>query len=98
MDDPLVLMELKEIEAAVITEDLAKTGSWMTFVRTSGGRRRAAIIFMIGTRSRSLAAQGQRSNHRFLLGTATQWAGNGIVSYYLVPGRSPRLHSMPDER
>ncbi|KAL8277863.1 hypothetical protein RQP46_009682 [Phenoliferia psychrophenolica] len=65
MDDPLVLMELKEIEAAVVTEELANTGSWLTFFKTPGGRRRLGIIIMIGT--------------------ATQWAGNGIISYYLVP-------------
>ncbi|KAI5479111.1 hypothetical protein MNV49_004110 [Pseudohyphozyma bogoriensis] len=65
LDDPLVMMELKEIQAAIQTEELANTGSWMAYVNTPGGRRRLGVTFLIGT--------------------ATQWAGNGIVSYYLVP-------------
>ncbi|KAM0753992.1 hexose transport-related protein [Meredithblackwellia eburnea MCA 4105] len=47
MDDSLVLFELKEIEAAVETEKLSKTGSWSTFTSTAGGRRRVGIILLL---------------------------------------------------
>ncbi|KAM0749668.1 putative lactose permease [Meredithblackwellia eburnea MCA 4105] len=48
MDDPLVLFEMKEIEAALETEKLAGTSSWMSFLNSGGGRRRLGIIMMIG--------------------------------------------------
>ncbi|KAM0753494.1 hexose transport-related protein [Meredithblackwellia eburnea MCA 4105] len=65
MDDPLVLFELKEIEAAIETEKLNNTASWSVFTSTAGGRRRVGIIL--------------------LLAMAAQWAGSGIVSFYLTP-------------
>lgn len=64
-NDPLVQLEVREICAAVEAEDLANTGTWLSFFRTIGNRRRFFVIIMIGT--------------------ATQWIGNGLVSYFLVP-------------
>lgn len=64
-DDPLVQLEIREICAAVENEDLANTGSWLSFFRTIGNRRRFFVILMVGT--------------------ATQWIGNGLVGYFLIP-------------
>jgi MFS family permease len=65
MQDPLVLLEIREIQAAVDMEEKSNTGSWKSFLSTVGNRRRFFVIIMIGT--------------------ATQWIGNGLVSYFLVP-------------
>ena len=65
LDDPLVQLEMREIQAAVTLEEISNTGSWKSFVSTIGNRRRFFVIIMIGT--------------------ATQWIGNGLVSYFLVP-------------
>jgi MFS family permease len=65
LDDPLVLLEIREIQAAVDMEEKSNTGTWKSFVSTVGNRRRFFVIIMIGT--------------------ATQWIGNGLVSYFLVP-------------
>lgn len=64
LDDPLVLLEMREIQGAVDLEEKANTGSWASFLRTIGNRRRFFVIIMIGT--------------------STQWIGNGLVSYFLV--------------
>lgn len=64
-DDPLVQLEIREICAAVEFEDVANSGTWMSFFRSIGNRRRFFVILMIGT--------------------ATQWIGNGLVGYFLVP-------------
>jgi hypothetical protein len=65
MQDPLVLLEVHEIKNAVELDDVANTGTWLSFFRTIGNKRRFFVILMIGT--------------------ATQWIGNGLVSYFLVP-------------
>lgn len=65
MQDPLVLLELHEIRSGVDADEKASTGTWLSFFRTIGNRRRVFVIIMIGT--------------------ATQWIGNGLVSYFLVP-------------
>lgn len=65
MNDPLVLLEVREIQTAVAMEEKSNTGTWRSFVSTVGNRRRFFVIIMIGT--------------------ATQWIGNGLVSYFLVP-------------
>jgi hypothetical protein len=65
LQDPLVVLELQEISAGIEIEALAKSGTWLSFFRTAGNRRRFFVIIMIGT--------------------ATQWIGNGLVSYFLVP-------------
>jgi hypothetical protein len=65
MNDPLVLLEIREIQTAVAMEEKSNTGTWKSFVSTVGNRRRFFVIIMIGT--------------------ATQWIGNGLVSYFLVP-------------
>lgn len=65
MQDPLVMLEMQEIRAGVELDDKAQTGTWLSFFRTIGNRRRFFVIIMIGT--------------------ATQWIGNGLVSYFLVP-------------
>lgn len=65
LNDPLVLLEIREIQAAVDLEEKSNTGTWRSFLRTVGNRRRFFVIVMIGT--------------------ATQWIGNGLVSYFLVP-------------
>jgi hypothetical protein len=65
LDDPLVQLEIREIQTAVDMERKSNTGTWKSFVSTIGNRRRFFVIIMIGT--------------------ATQWIGNGLVSYFLVP-------------
>ena len=65
MDDPLVLLEVREIKASVEIEKVSQSSSWLAFFKTPGNRRRFFVIL--------------------LLGTATQWAGNGVVQYFLVP-------------
>lgn len=65
LDDPLVQLEIREIQAAVQMEEASNTGTWKSFLSTVGNRRRFFVIVMIGT--------------------ATQWIGNGLVSYFLVP-------------
>jgi hypothetical protein len=65
LDDPLVQLEMREIQAAVNMEEISNTGTWKSFLSTVGNRRRFFVIIMIGT--------------------ATQWIGNGLVSYFLVP-------------
>jgi hypothetical protein len=65
LDDPLVQLEMREIQAAVNMEEISNTGTWKSFLSTIGNRRRFFVIIMIGT--------------------ATQWIGNGLVSYFLVP-------------
>lgn len=65
MQDPLVLLEVHEIRTGVELDEKAQTGTWLSFFRTIGNRRRFFVIIMIGT--------------------ATQWIGNGLVSYFLVP-------------
>ncbi|KAI5480123.1 putative Lactose permease [Pseudohyphozyma bogoriensis] len=46
MDDELVMLEMKEIEAAIATEEIAKSGTWKSFIDNPGGRRRLAIIML----------------------------------------------------
>lgn len=59
MDDPLVLLEMREIRASVEIEKVSQSSSWLAFFQTAGNRRRFFVII--------------------LLGTATQWSGNGVV-------------------
>lgn len=65
MQDPLVLLEVHEISTGVELEDKSNSGTWISFFRTIGNKRRFFVIIMIGS--------------------ATQWVGNGLVSYFLVP-------------
>lgn len=65
MDDPLVLLEVREIKASVEIEKVSQSSSWLAFFKTPGNRRRFFVII--------------------LLGVATQWSGNGVVQYFLVP-------------
>ena len=64
MNDPLVLLEMREITANIELDRAAPTAGWSAFFKTAGNRRRFFVIILIGT--------------------ATQWIGNGIVSYFLV--------------
>ena len=65
MDDPLVLLEMREIKINVTLEEKANSSGWASFFKTVGNRRRFFIIIMMGS--------------------ASQWLGNGLVSYFLVP-------------
>jgi hypothetical protein len=65
MQDPLVLLEMREIKINVTMEDKANSSGWASFFKTVGNRRRFFIIIM--------------------LGSSSQWLGNGLVSYFLVP-------------
>lgn len=49
MDDPLVMLEVREIKAAIELERIAGTGSWASWFKTAGNRRRFFIIIMLGT-------------------------------------------------
>lgn len=48
-NDPLVLLEMKEIKAAIEIEKLTATASWMTFFSTPGMRIRFYVILLVGT-------------------------------------------------
>lgn len=49
MQDPLVLLELREIKAGIQVDELSQTSSWVSFVRTPANRRRFFIIILIGS-------------------------------------------------
>lgn len=65
LQDPLVLLEMREIKLNVTMEDKANSSGWLSFFKTVGNRRRFFVIIMMGS--------------------ASQWLGNGLVSYFLVP-------------
>lgn len=50
-DDPLVMLEMKEITAALEAEGDEGKSSWLDLLRTKGNRRRTtmAIVMSLGT-------------------------------------------------
>ena len=65
LQDPLVLLELEEIQRAIELERVGKSTTYSSFFHTKGNRKRLFIVVTIALGS--------------------QWAGNGIAAYYLVP-------------
>ena len=70
LDDPLVQLEMREIQAAVNMEEISNTGTWKSFLSTVGNRRRFFVIIMIGTATQ----WHQRRNRDFQLVRSHGWS------------------------
>ncbi|KAF4964877.1 hypothetical protein FSARC_7222 [Fusarium sarcochroum] len=80
---PLMQYEMAEIESAIELEKVQNTNSYLDFLKTS-----KPIVFYnhdVGPVSdRLLEGNRWRLSIAIILGLSAQWAGNGLVSFYLV--------------
>lgn len=49
MDDPLVLLEVREIKAGIQLDEIGQNASWRAFLATPSNRLRLAVVILIGS-------------------------------------------------
>lgn len=49
LDDPLVMLEMREIKAGIQLDRIAKNASWSSFVKSQSNRRRLLAIILVGS-------------------------------------------------